>query len=88
QSDESDRSNVALAPIMSRGFNAMGVIMNPNSNCEDLHRSLLHLDCERAVSLNLVPNRNDSTRDLIYGLIESLQLNLSEMIEKRNGTEE
>ncbi|GMS97623.1 hypothetical protein PENTCL1PPCAC_19798 [Pristionchus entomophagus] len=81
---ESNGSNVALAPIMSRGFDAMGVIMNPNSNYQDLHRSLLHLDCERAVSLNLEANKNDETRSLVYGFVECMHLTVRELANQRH----
>ncbi|GMS87372.1 hypothetical protein PENTCL1PPCAC_9547, partial [Pristionchus entomophagus] len=82
------QSEDGIVSVLNKAFNVMAAFLNKKSTDKRIRLALAHLQVERSVNLQYENIGNDSTRDLMYGLIESLQLTLSELIEGSNGTEE
>ncbi|GMS97659.1 hypothetical protein PENTCL1PPCAC_19834, partial [Pristionchus entomophagus] len=82
------QSEDGIVSILNKAFDVMALFHNKRSTDKNIRLALAHLQVERSLNLQYEKIGNDSTRDLMYGLIESLQLTLSELVEGRNGTKE
>ncbi|KAF8362458.1 hypothetical protein PRIPAC_89381 [Pristionchus pacificus] len=77
-----------LVRVIDKGFNAMSLILSKESDYEDIYRALDLLDRERSISLKFETVKNDAVRDLVYGLLESVYLTMSELTEELNQMKE